>query len=115
MPDNTLAKFAQTKNQILTNIIICQDNIIGYNKKFHYSVQLPLIGKHVQKVGTGIENHLNYNHLLWFWNLCQLLTNQTYTMTSLLSNLITLIIFVSTIQHTASLDIFSWILIHLTR
>ena len=53
VPDNALRNFVQTRNQVLTNIIVWQENTTGSNIKFQDSVQLPSIENHAQKHNKG--------------------------------------------------------------
>lgn len=54
--ETMLVNFVQPRHWVLTNAIVCQEDTIGCNIRFQDSIQLPLIRKHVQKVGGGIKN-----------------------------------------------------------
>ena len=55
MLGNALRNFVQAKNQVLTNIIVYQDNTIEYNINFQDFAQIPFIGMYIHKVGGGIK------------------------------------------------------------
>ena len=70
------------------------------------------------KIDRNQQNCLllfHQNHLLWLVNLYLLLTSQTCVTSLLPWNLITLVVFVSTVLYNMSLDIFFWIPIPLMR